>query len=97
MTPSPPHRCCEDRSMYCFVLLIAFAASVAAAAPAAEPARVIDWDDLVPAAAPLENPVENLTQDVKLDLGMVLRGRRDIELGFVEIGSDYHTLLQETE
>ena len=63
----------------------------------AESARVITWDDLVPTVAPLKNPFESLSQDVKEELGFVLRGRTDLETGFMEPGSEGDEILKERE
>lgn len=83
--------------MHRFIVSAALAVSLSASAGMAETARVLTWDDLVPAAAPLDNPFDDLSQEVKDDFSMVLRGREDMELGFVEVGSDDERILRETE
>lgn len=77
---------------------IFFSAAISvASASTAETPKVITWDDLVPASEPIDNPFDGLSQEVKNDLGMVLRGKQDLQYGFVEPGSDYERILKETE
>lgn len=59
--------------------------------------RVISWDDLVPASAPLEDPFAKFDDDVLDDLGTVFRGRADLRIDLIDVGSAEHQELLETE
>lgn len=83
--------------MHRFILSAALAVSLSASAAMSEAARIITWDDLVPVAAPLKNPFEDLSQDVKDELSLILRGRQDLEDGFIEAGGENHEALQGRE
>lgn len=45
--------------------------------------RIIGWRDLVPAAEPLQNPFETLSEDVRGDIATIARIRADLQLGFI--------------
>lgn len=75
------------------VAALTFGAAVASA----ETPTVIMWDDLVPKGAPIENPFLELDEDTRFDLGVVAGGRLDLEMGFIDEGSDDHKMIQEVE
>lgn len=79
------------------LIAASLAVSLSASNALAETAKVLTWDDLVPAAAPLDNPFDALSEDAKDDFSIAMRGRQDIALGFVEPGSDYERILKEAE
>lgn len=64
---------------------------------AAETPETIMWDDLVPPGDPIENPFLNLDEDTRFDLGTIAVWRADMELGFIEVGSDDHKTLLKME
>ena len=66
------------------ILLICFYALPVAAV---EKATVLTWEDLVPAAPPLENPFADLSNENRSALDTVLRDRIDRRQGFLEPGS----------
>lgn len=80
-------------------ILIAAGIAVTLGVSAAQPEtpRILGWEDLVPATPPLDNPFDALSQEVIDDFSMAMRGRQDIEQGFVEPGSDHERILKETE
>lgn len=79
------------------ILFVFVFAVLASSLHASNDARVISWDDLVPESGALEDPFENLSQDVLDDLEVVFRGRADLRVELMEIGSDEHKELLETE
>ena len=52
------------RTLLAAAVFIAFTTSSAVT----EVAREVTWDDLVPAAAPIENPFTHLTEDQRYEL-----------------------------
>jgi hypothetical protein len=81
------------RSVLAAFVLITLTASSAAA----EVARELTWDDLVPAAAPLDNPFAHLTQDQHDELILIARARADKRQGFItEVSPDYEDAIELT-
>ena len=78
-------------------LLFAMLAFSGLAAHAAEPARVITWDDLVPAAEPLKDPFQGLSENVLDDLSQIVRAKADLRLGFLTEDSPEYQRALETE
>ncbi len=65
--------------------LLAFVFAVSGVAThAVESARVITWDDLVPAADPLEDPFADLSPEVLDDLSRIALIEADLRLGFIK-------------
>ncbi len=81
------------RSLMTVLVLIAFAAPMAQA----EAPRGLTWDDLVPAAGPLKNPIGHLTDDQQYELTLVARVRAEIRLGLItEVSQDYEDAVELT-
>lgn len=59
--------------------------------------RVISWDDLIPASAPLKDPFEKFDDDVFDDLEVVYQGRADLRVELIDPGSAEHQDLLEAE
>lgn len=68
--------------------LICVAAILLAIPASASDLQPIKWDDLVPEAEPIRNPLLDLTPDQREDLGYVARLKADLELGFITTDSD---------
>ena len=63
----------------------------------AEAARELTWDDLVPAAAPLENPFAHLTGDQQYELSLIARAHADKRLGYItEVSPEYEDAIELT-
>lgn len=74
------------------VLITATTSSVLAEVP-----RELTWDDLVPVAAPLENPFAHLTRDQHDELILIARARADKRQGFItEVSPDYEDSIELT-
>jgi uncharacterized protein len=79
---------------FLFVAAIMFLAPVS---QASNDARVISWDDLAPAGTPLKDPFEKFGDDVLDDLEVVFRGRADLRVELLDVGSAEHQDLLEAE
>jgi len=55
---------------------------------AAETAREITWDDLVPWSAPIPDPFDSLDTDDKIELGLISDIRQQIKLGYIDKSDD---------
>ncbi len=62
-------------------------ALLATSAYAAEPARQIGWEDLMPKEEPLKNPFDQIDMKVREDLGFIFRVKADLELGLIDENS----------
>ena len=63
---------------------------LSAGSASAEAVRTLMWDDLVPAAAPMENPFAHLTPDQHEELILIARARADKRMGFItEVSPQY--------
>ena len=63
------------------IALVTIALTISSAA--GEVARQIAWEDLAPAAAPLEDPFKHLTRDQKLDLHAIIGIRIEKAQGYI--------------
>ena len=71
--------------------------TLTALSAAAEVARELKWDDLVPAAAPLENPFTHLTEIQYFELTQIARARAAKRQGFItELSPDYEDAIELT-
>lgn len=68
-------------------LLAVFLCIGVSATAVAETPRQVMWQDLVPAAAPIEHPFDKLSMDQRDDIGFLARTRADLRQGFIEKGS----------
>jgi len=59
--------------------------------------KLIGWSDLIPEAAPIENPFEALQPETREDLSYVMRTRLDIEMGFIDETSEEYAKSAELE
>lgn len=80
------------RSLFAAVLLLA-----GATAHAVESSQEINWDSLIPPERPIENPIMDLDEDARFDLGAVVSYRADLRLGFIDEGSTEHKTMLEME
>ncbi len=71
--------------------------TLTASSAVAEVARELTWDDLVPAATPIENPFTHLTRDQHDELIIIARARADKRQGFItEVDPDYEDSIELT-
>ena len=81
------------RSFAAAFALLTFSISAALA----EVPREITWDNLVPPAAPLENPFAHLTEDQHYELTLIARARADKKMGLItEVSPEYEDALEVT-
>ncbi len=80
------------RSLFVAVVLLA-----GATAHAVESSQEINWDALIPPERPIENPILDLDEDTRFDLGAVVSYRADLRLGFIDEGSIEHKTMLEME
>lgn len=80
------------RSLCAAVLLVA-----GATAHAVESSQEINWESLIPPERPIENPIMDLDEDARFDLGAVVSYRADLRLGFIDEGSVEHKTMLEME
>ena len=79
------------------ILAAAVFTILTASSAAAEVARELSWDDLVPAATPIENPFTHLTRDQHDELIIIARARADKRQGFItEVDPDYEDSIELT-
>jgi hypothetical protein len=81
------------RRLLFVVALLVFAPAL----QASNEARVITWDDLVPASEPLTDPFEGFSDNILDLLETVFRGRADLRVDLMDIGSPEHKELLATE
>ena len=79
------------------ILFVVAVLVFAPALQASNDARVISWDDLVPASAPLKDPFEGYSDNILDLLEIVFRGRADLRVDLMEIDSPEHKELLATE
>lgn len=60
--------------------MLVFAAQPAAA----ETAKKLMWDGLVPPAPPIENPFTDLSMEQRDDIGFIMRTRADLRQGYID-------------
>jgi len=80
------------RSLIAAALLLA-----GATAHAVESSQEINWDSLIPPERPIENPILDLDEDTRFDLGAVVSYRADLRLGFIDEGSVEHKTMLKME
>ncbi len=66
---------------FCRYFLVLALFTIHGAANANEVAKVVDWRNLVPTAAPLKNPLDHLKMDVQVEVEVLARIRRMHQLG----------------
>lgn len=54
---------------------------------AADPARQIGWENLLPQLEPIKNPFDKMSLEVREDLGFIFRTKADLELELIEADS----------
>jgi len=87
----------ENSSMIRLLLVVLVFITLRGPFAAAEVARELTWDDLVPAAAPLENPFAHLTEDQHYELTLIARARADKKMGYItEVSPEYEDALEVT-
>ncbi len=78
------------------VLVLVFVA-LGGTSAGAEAARELTWNDLVPTAAPLENPFADLTGDQQYELSLIARAYADKKLGYItEVSPEYEDAIELT-
>lgn len=78
------------RSLIAAVILL-----IGTAAHAVEASQEINWDSLIPPERPIDNPILDLDDDTRFDLGAIFSYRSDLELGFIDEGSVEHKTMLE--
>lgn len=59
-------------------------------AHAVDSSQEINWESLLPPERPIDNPILDLDEDTRFDLGAIFSYRADLELGFIDEGSVEH-------
>lgn len=69
-------------------LVAALMITMSATAHAVDLTRELSWDDLVPKGAPIVDPLEDISMDVREDLGFIARIKMDLRQGFISEDSE---------
>lgn len=59
--------------------------------------REIDWSTLLPPQKPIKNPLLELDDETRFDVGAVLSYRVDLRMGFIDEGDEDHKKMLEME